>query len=241
MANKNTASTKNTLNTAAKAAAKTAKAPKAPAAPLTNKIAIFGDALNKFVRANFATCVEKKDGKVYLRNVDLGKGKVDFRVELEKLPAKEGKRAAQKRNLYRIDADGKERLVQFGTFKKKYLYPLMNMVISGKMPKSGKMKVDADLTKKIAAAIRADRKAFTLDKGVLAGKIKDLGDIKLVEKEVTLKTGKKQLARQLFVAGKLTLEGGQLGRIKNAFVKDGAHKTMKDIMAEAEATVSDLI
>jgi hypothetical protein len=231
---KNTA-TKNTLATAAKAAA---KAPKSDA-PKT-KLELFGEALNKYVRAHF-DCVEKKDGKVYLRKVDLGKGPVDYRVELTACAAKEGKRATQKRNLYRITPEGKELLVQFGTFKKKYLYPLMNMVIAGKLPKSGKMVVDAELTKKIAAAIRADRKAFTLDKGVLAGRVKDVGAIRMVETKRTLKTGKVQLERQLFIDGVLKLEGGQLGRIKNAFTKVGAHKTMKDIMAEAEATVSDLI
>ena len=66
---KNTA-TKNTLATAAKAAA---KAPKSDA-PKT-KLELFGEALNKYVRAHF-DCVEKKDGKVYLRKVDLGKGPV---------------------------------------------------------------------------------------------------------------------------------------------------------------------
>ena len=231
---KNTAS-KNTLATAAKAVANTPKtdAPK-------SKLELFGEALNKYVRSHF-DCVEKKDGKVYLRKVDLGKGQVDYRVELTACAAKEGKRATQKRNLYRITPEGKELLVQFGNFKKKYLYPLMNMVIAGKLPKSGKMVVDADLTKKIAAAIRADRKAFTLDKGVLAGHVKDVGSIRMVETTRTLKTGKTQLERQLFIDGVLKLEGGQLGRIKNAFTKVGAHKTMKDIMAEAEDVVSDLI
>lgn len=222
---------KNSASTAAKAAV--ASAPK-------TKLELFGEALNKYVRTHF-DCVEKKDGKVYLRKVDLGKGPVDYRVELLASAAKEGKRANQKRNLYRITSEGKELLVQFGTFKKKYLYPLMNMVIAGKLPKSGKMVVDAELTKKIAAAIRADRNAFTLDKGVLAGRVKDVGAIRMVETKRTLKTGKTQLDRQLFIDGVLKLEGGQLGRIKNAYTKVGAHKTMKDIMAEAEATVSDLI
>ena len=43
------------------------------------------------------------------------------------------------------------------------------------------------------------------------------------------------------ISSELKLEGGQLGRIKNAFCKTGAHKTMKDIMADAESVVSDLI
>lgn len=218
----------------------TAKNTAADKAPKT-KLELFGESLNKFVRAHFDECVEKKDGKVYLRKVDLGKGPVDYRIELTACSAKEGKRAIQKRNLYRITPEGKELNVQFGTFKKKYLYPLMNMVIAGKLSKSGKMTVDSELTKKIAAAIRADRKTFVLDKGVLAGRVKDVGAIRMVETKRSLKTGKSQLERKLFIDGVLKLEGGQLGRIKNAFTKVGSHKTMKDIMAEAETVVSDLI
>jgi hypothetical protein len=206
-----------------------------------SKIEEFGEALNKFVRANFDKVVEKKDGKVFLRGVDLGKGKTDFRIEFIAQEAKEGKRASHKRELYRIDADGKERLVQFGTFKKKYLYPLMNYCIAGKRPKADKIVINDELTKKIAAAIRSDRSKFTLDKGVLAGKVKDVGAVKMVETPVALKTGKKQIARQLFIDGKLTLEGGQLGRIMNAFTHRGGHRSVKDVMAEANEIVSDLI
>ena len=243
---KNTLASKNAaVATASKATAaeKTKKvATKSKSDAPKTKVELFGEALNKFVRANFETCVEKKDGKVFLRKVDLGKGPADYRVELVAAEHKEGKRASQKRNLYVIGADGKERLVQFGVFKKKYLYPLMNMVIAGKLTKSTqKLVIDSDLTKKIADAIRADRKAFTLDKGVLAGQIKDIGAVKMTESVRTLKAGKTQLERKLYINGELKLEGGQLGRIKNAFCKTGAHKTMKDIMADAESVVSDLI
>ena len=206
-----------------------------------SKIEEFGEALNKYVRANFDKVVEKKDGKVFLRGVDLGKGKTDFRIEFVAQEAKEGKRASHKRELYRINADGSERIVQFGTFKKKFLYPLMNYCIAGKRPKADKIVIDDALTKKIAEAIRSDRSKFTLDKGVLAGKVKDVGAVKMVETPVALKTGKKQIARQLFIDGKLTLEGGQLGRIMNAFTHRGGHRSVKDVMAEANEIVSDLI
>jgi hypothetical protein len=214
-------------------------APKA-AAP-KSKIEEFGEALNKFVRANFDKVVEKKDGKVFLRGVDLGKGKTDFRIEFTEQELKKGTRKSHKRELYRIDADGKERLVQFGTFKKKYLYPLMNRCIEGRRPKADKIVINDALTKKIAAAIRADRSKFTLDKGVLAGQVKDVGAVKMVETPVKLKTGKTQIDRQLFIDGKLTLEGGQLGRIMNAFTHRGGHRSVKDVMAEANEIVSDLI
>jgi hypothetical protein len=131
--------------------------------------------------------------------------------------------------------------VQFGTFKKKYLYPLMNRCIEGRRPKADKIVINDALTKKIAAAIRADRSKFTLDKGVLAGQVKDVGAVKMVETPVKLKTGKTQIDRQLFIDGKLTLEGGQLGRIMNAFTHRGGHRSVKDVMAEANEIVSDLI
>ena len=225
---------KNTASTAAKAAV--ASAPK-------SKIELFGAALVGYVRSHF-DCVEHKAGsnEYFLRGVDLGNGnKIDYRLLIADAPAKEGKRASHKRELYRIDADGKERLVQFGTFKKKYLYPLMGMVVSGKPSKVTKMVVDKELTGKIADAIRADRKAFALKDGVLSGKVKDVGSFRMVESTKTLKNGKTQLVRQLFIDGVLKLEGGQLGKIKNAFTKVGAHRTMKDILADANDAVADLI
>lgn len=208
-----------------------------------SKLEMFGEALNKYVRANFENVVKREGDKVFLRGVDLGKGKTDFRIEFVAQEAKEGKRASHKRELYRINADGSERIVQFGTFKKKYLYPLMNYCISGKRPKSTKDRIviDDKLTKQIAAEIRANRKAFTLDKGVLAGKIKDLGAIKMVETEKKLKTGKVQIDRRLYINGEFKLEGAQLGRIKNAFTHTGGHQNMKAVLAEANEAVSDLI
>lgn len=234
--------TKNTNTAKAIKPTATATAAKTPAP--TEKIEIFGVALTKFVKEHLDTCVEHAEGSdsYFLRKVDLGKGPSDFEMVITAKEAKEGKRASCKRELYRVNADGSRgRAVQFGVFKKKYLYGLMGMVVSGKVRKVEKMKVDKDLTKKIADAIRADRKAFKLDAGVLTGSVKDLGDIKMVETRKTLKTGKTQLHRQLFVAGKLVLEGGQLGIIKNALVKTGAHRTMKDILADANDAVSDLI
>lgn len=225
---------KNTVSNAAMAAA--ASAPK-------SKIELFGAALVGYVRSHF-DCVEHKESsnEYFLRGVDLGNGnKSDYRMLITAAPAKEGKRATHKRELYRIDADGKERLVQFGTFKKKYLYPLMGMVVSGKPTKVTKMVVDKELTGKIAAAIRADRKAFALKDGVLSGEVKDVGSFRMVESAKTLKNGKTQLVRQLFIDGVLRLEGGQLGKIKNAFIKVGARRTMKDILADANDAVSDLV
>lgn len=237
MANKNSiASTKNTTSTVA------AKAPVAKATAPKSQLELFGAALVAYVRAH-ADCIVKNEDSTYsLKGVDLGKGANDYRLKIELAEPKEGKRASHKRELYRVLPDGKERLVQFGSFKKKYLYPLMGMVVSGKVTKgAGKMVVDNELTKKIADAIRADRKAFTLANGVLTGKVKDVGDIKFTETSKTLKTGKTQLVRQLFIDGALKLEGGQLGRIKNAFTKLGAHRTMADILKDGNDAISDLI
>jgi len=239
MANKNTKAiaqaSKMSKVEASNAVAAVAKAP-------LSKLELFGQSLVAYVRAH-ADCIEKsEDGSFYLRKVDLGKGPQDYRLKIEQAEAKEGKRASHKRELYVLLADGKERLVQFGNFKKKYLYPLMGMVVSGKVTKgAGKMVVDPALTKKIAEAIRADRKAFTLADGVLTGKVADVGDIKFTETVKTLKNGKTQLERQLFINGELKLEGGQLGRIKNSFTKIGVHKTMADILADGNDAVSDLI
>lgn len=238
MANKNAKA----IAQASKVSKNTATATAKAAAP-KSKIELFGAALVNFVRSNFA-CVEHKEGShdYFLRGVDLGNGvKIDYRLSIAEAPAKEGKRASHKRELYRIDAEGKERLVQFGTFKKKYLYPLMGMVVAGKPSKVSKMVIDKELTGKIADAIRADRKSFKLADGVLSGKVKDVGSFRMVETTKTLKNGKTQLVRQLFIDGVLKLEGGQLGKIKNAFTKVGAHRTMKDILADANDAVADLI
>lgn len=208
----------------------------------TSKLELFGQSLVAYVRSH-ADCVEKNEnGSFYLRGVDLGKGPCDYRLLIEQAEIKEGKRASHKRELYVQLADGKERLVQFGQYKKKYLYPLMGMVVNDKITKGKvKMVIDKELTSKIADAIRADRKAFSLTDGVLAGKVKDVGDIKFVETSKKLKTGKTQLVRQLFVNGDLKLEGAQLGKLKNAFTKLNSHRTMADILADGNDAVSDLI
>lgn len=235
---KNTASVKAIAQAAAKMSA-TSTASAAEKSPIER----FAIALNTYVRDHF-DCVEHKEGSsdYFLRKVDLGKGACDYRVKIEKLEAKEGKRAVSKRELYRINPDGSERIVQYGTFKKKYLYNLMMSLVAGKPRKVEKLKIDKDFTRKVAEVIRADRKSFKFENGVLTGKVKDVGAIKLVETVKKLKTGKEQMVRQLFVDGKLTLEGGQLNTIKNAFIHTGAtHRTMKEIMADANDAVSDLI
>lgn len=207
------------------------------------KIEQFGEKLVGYVRSNFS-CVEHENGSTdyFLRGVDLGTGaKTDYRMYISAASAKEGKRPSHKRELYRIDENGTERLIQFGSFKKKYLYTLMGMVVAGRPTKSVKMVVDKELTGKIADAIRANRKGFTLADGVLSGNVKGVGTVRMVETKKTLRNGKTQLVRQLFVDDALKLEGGQLGKIKNAFVKTGSHRTMKQIIAEANDAVSDLV
>lgn len=208
-----------------------------------SKIELFGAALNGFVRSHF-DCVEHVEGSddYFLRKVDLGNGKVvDYRIHMEQAPAKDGVRASHKRDLYRIDEDGKERLVQFGLFKKKLLYPLMNMVVAGRPVKAAKIVVDKKLTGKIADFIRSNRKDFVILNGVLYGSVPGVGSIRLVEAVKTLKTGKTQMVRQLFIDDALKLEGGQLVRVKNAFLKTGGHRAMKDILADGNDAVSDLI
>lgn len=207
------------------------------------KIEQFGEKLVGYVRTNFS-CVEHEKGSTdyFLRGVDLGTGvKTDYRMYIGAASMKKGKRPSHKRDLYRIDDNGTERLIQFGNFKKKYLYTLMGMVVAGKPTKATKMVVDKELTSKIADAIRANRKGFTLADGVLSGNVNGVGTVRMVETKKTLRNGKTQLVRQLFVDDALKLEGGQLGKIKNAFVKTGSHRNMKQIIAEANDAVFDLI
>lgn len=232
------------VNANAKVIAQASKMSKSSASSIAakSKIELFGEALSKFVRSHF-DCVEHTAGSndYFLRNVDLGNGKaMDYRIHFEAHESKDGVRASHKRELYRID-EGKERVVQFGRYKKKLLYPLMNMIIAGRPVKTMKIVVDKALTGKIANAIRSDRSAFKYADGVLTGDVKGVGAIRMVETVRKLKTGKTQLERRLFIDDVLKLEGGQLLKLKNAFVKTGNHRSMKEILAEGDDAVSDLI
>lgn len=212
----------------------------AAAAP-KSKFEIFGESICKYV-SDHSDCIEPVEGKKewYLRGVKLnGTTATDFHVVIDEGVSKSGRKWC-KRDMYRV-VDGAEKLVQFGTLKKKYLYKLMLHLVKGSSARV-KNVLDPTLVKQIASAIRSNRDAFKSVNGTITGAVKDVGKIKYTETVKALKTGKKIAVRQLFVDDALKLEGVQLGSIPNAFNHRGrGGKKVAELMAEGEASIADLV
>lgn len=197
-----------------------------------SKIEIFGEELINFIHDNPDSVTKvsdtewnvKKDGK-------------EFVMTVEKNFAKSGRKCFKK-TLYRVDGE-KRRPVQFGMFRKKLLYKLFLLVEEGH--RVGKKKIDIGMVKSLAEDIRVNKKNYSLDKEDLVGKFNN-DEIRIKNVVKTNKAGKELIMRQLYVNGALATEGCLLNVPMQAFkAKHKSKKSAAEVLAEAEASVEDLI
>lgn len=142
----------------------------------------------------------------------------DYRLVVTDKLGKSG-RTFMNRQLYRKNSDGTEKIVEFGKYKKDYLYKAVHQCIS---PKKNRVKLlsNHDLIFKIRDDVRINKTNYHLNEETnqITGTCPGVGSIVLFmgTYRAMKNNHHRKFGRELYVDGKLTVQGGDLEAIVEA-------------------------
>ena len=162
---------------------------------------------------NDGKAISINDSTWKFQNIDTGSGPTDYIVKVSKKLGKSGK-YFNKRELFRLDSNNSEHMIELGEYKKKYLYPIIKTLANPKQPRKRQLEMPNSIEEvlKIRDEIKTNVNNFHIDdNGSLLG-MTHLGQMEITAGFVKhMKNNhNRNFGRKMFINGVLTHEGALL-------------------------------
>lgn len=212
-----------------------------PAETVKHSIEKFGEAALKAVREGKIHATETKtaDGKEFSFKADFGRGENEYILSKETV---KGKNETTKRELFVVQ-NGVRKPIQFGQFKRKYLYALSYRLENGYKNVKAWEKNDKKFMTELMKDMRANHAAYKKDGNKIVGKCKD----QIIDLEYNIiknKAGKNIKKIVLKADGSVKAQGCTCTKLLNAFNSPYKVRSKADPSAKAkiaDESVKDLI
>lgn len=182
-----------------------------------NPIETLGNSMLKMISETSPKVSQISPTEWKFAEIDNGKTVSDYRLAMTDVQGKTGK-VYKKRQLFRINADGTEKAVEFGKLKKCYLYKAFSM-LKPKTPRAHLNNYDRELTAKLRDEVARNKANFSMDENGNINGTSTFGQIHIENGAIkSMKNNHhRNFGRKLYIDNKLVFEGAGLNMIYAAF------------------------